>query len=122
MKKSYIQNSAILAALAAVAPQALAGGYQVLEKNARGLGRAYAGESAAGDDASAVGSNPAAMSRLKRPQFTVSASSHPFPRRFPYQCRSRLSPHTRSLCGLSLESGLCGGHRCILELRERDGI
>ncbi|WP_141733124.1 OmpP1/FadL family transporter [Oligoflexus tunisiensis] len=75
MKKTYIRNSAVLAALAALAPEALAGGYQVMEKNARGLGRAYAGESAAGDDASTVGSNPAAMSRLKRPQFTLSAAT-----------------------------------------------
>lgn len=73
--QNQIRNSAILAALAAVAPQALAGGYQIVEKNARGLGRAYAGESAAGEDATTVGSNPAAMSRLKRPQFSVSAAT-----------------------------------------------
>jgi long-chain fatty acid transport protein len=70
-----MRNSAIVAALAAIAPQASAGGYQLMEKNARGLGRAYAGEAAAGEDASTVGSNPAAMSRLKRPQFTVSAAT-----------------------------------------------
>ncbi|HYX36979.1 MAG TPA: outer membrane protein transport protein [Oligoflexus sp.] len=72
---NHIRNSAILAALAAIAPQALAGGYQIVEKNARGLGRAYAGEAAAGEDATTVGSNPAAMSRLKRPQFSVSAAT-----------------------------------------------
>ncbi len=73
--QNITRNSAILAALAAIAPQALAGGYQIVEKNARGLGRAYAGEAAAGEDATAVGSNPAAMSRLKRPQFSVSAAT-----------------------------------------------
>jgi len=70
-----MRTSAILAALAVIAPQALAGGYQISEKNARGLGRAYAGEAAAGEDASTVASNPAAMSRLKRPQFSVSAAT-----------------------------------------------
>jgi len=73
--QNHIRNSVVLAALAAIAPQALAGGYQIKEKNARGLGRAYAGDSAAGEDATTVGSNPAAMSRLKRPQFSVSAST-----------------------------------------------
>ena len=73
--QAHIRNTMIFAALAAMAPRALAGGYQVVEKNARGLGRAYAGEAAAGEDATAVGSNPAAMSRLKRPQFSVSAAT-----------------------------------------------
>jgi long-chain fatty acid transport protein len=73
--QNTMRNSAILAALAAIAPQAMAGGYQLMEKNARGLGRAYAGEAAAGEDASTVGSNPAAMSRLKRPQFSISAAT-----------------------------------------------
>jgi long-chain fatty acid transport protein len=73
--QNHMRNCAIIAALAAIAPQALAGGYQIVEKNARGLGRAYAGEAAAGEDATTVGSNPAAMSRLKRPQFSVSAAT-----------------------------------------------
>ncbi len=52
--QNHMRNSAIVAALAAIAPQALAGGYQIVEKNARGLGRAYAGEAAAGEDATTV--------------------------------------------------------------------
>ncbi len=54
---------------------AFAGGYQITERNAQGLGRAYAGEAAIARDASTVGSNPAGMSRLVRPSFSVSAAT-----------------------------------------------
>ena len=39
-------------------------GFQLSERSAIGLGRAYSGESVIGDDASIVGSNPAGMSLL----------------------------------------------------------
>ena len=73
--QKILRISLALAAFATIAPKVLAGGYQIEEKNARGLGRGYAGAAAAGEDASTVGSNPAAMSRLKRPEFSISAAT-----------------------------------------------
>lgn len=54
---------------------AFAGGYQIFERNAQGLGRAFAGEAAIATDASTIGSNPAGMSRLRRPSFSLAAST-----------------------------------------------
>ncbi len=68
-------KSALALALLAIAPQAFAGGYQILEKNAQGLGRAYAGDAAIARDATTIGTNPAGMSRLRRPTFSVSAAT-----------------------------------------------
>ena len=48
--------------LLALAPLATQGaGFQLAERSATGLGRAFSGESAIGDDASVIASNPAAM-------------------------------------------------------------
>lgn len=45
--------------------QASAAGFQLKENDAKGLGRAYAGSTAAPDDAAVIVNNPAAMSDLK---------------------------------------------------------
>ena len=47
---------------------AAASGYAVLEQSVRGLGTAYAGETAAAEDASTVVYNPAGLARLKGSQ------------------------------------------------------
>lgn len=74
MHKS-LYTALFVAALTFISSSGIAGGYQINEKNARGMGRGYAGEAAAGENATTVGSNPAAMSRLKRPEFSISAST-----------------------------------------------
>lgn len=51
----------ILATLPLMAGIAHGAGYQLQERSARGLGRAYSGESAIADDASVLASNPAGM-------------------------------------------------------------
>lgn len=48
---------------------ALAGGFHLVEYSGSGMGRAYSGEAAIGDDASIVSANPAGMSLLKSSQF-----------------------------------------------------
>ena len=50
---------------------AAAGGYQLMEQNASGLGLAYAGAAAAAEDASTVFFNPAGMTRLQGRQVVV---------------------------------------------------
>lgn len=47
------------------AGDALAGGFQLREQSAPGLGESYAGAAASGEDASTIWYNPAAMTRLK---------------------------------------------------------
>src|SRR5581483_10258645 len=59
--------AAVPAVLALGAGQASASGFQLREDDAAGLGRAYAGVTAAPDDAAVVVNNPAAMIDLKAP-------------------------------------------------------
>lgn len=54
----------VAAALAAMAGQAAASGFQLMEQNASGLGNAYAGQAAAAENASTIFFNPAGMTRL----------------------------------------------------------
>jgi long-chain fatty acid transport protein len=54
----------LLLPLAAIQP-ASAAGFQLHERSASGLGRAFSGEAAIGDDASVLASNPAAMILLR---------------------------------------------------------
>ncbi|MDU8925293.1 outer membrane protein transport protein [Pasteurellaceae bacterium LIM206] len=54
-----------------VANQASAAAFQLAEISTSGLGRAYAGEAAIGDNASAVATNPALMSLFKRPEVSA---------------------------------------------------
>ncbi|MCO7200111.1 MULTISPECIES: outer membrane protein transport protein [unclassified Pseudoalteromonas] len=53
--------------------QALAAAFQLAEQNVSGLGRAYAGEASAADDASVVARNPALMGKLSGTQLSVAA-------------------------------------------------
>lgn len=48
-----------------------AGGYQIFERSASDLGRAFSGGGATVDDASILATNPAGMSLLKGPQVTL---------------------------------------------------
>ena len=64
---------AVLGALTIGMPRPAPGaGYAVLEKSARGLGTAYAGETAAAEDPSTIFGNPAGMTLLTGTQFASS--------------------------------------------------
>ena len=65
-------SSAILILVLAISTPARGAGYAVLEKSARSLGTAYAGETAAAEDASTVYGNPAGMTLLDGAQFASS--------------------------------------------------
>ncbi len=54
----------VSSALATMAGQAAASGFQLQEQNASGLGNAYAGQAAAAENASTIFFNPAGMTRL----------------------------------------------------------
>lgn len=53
---------------------AQASGFQLLEQNASGLGRAFAGSAAVADDASTVFFNPAGMTELRDREITLGAN------------------------------------------------
>lgn len=61
MKKSTLSKSVLLAALSLAAGSAAAGGFQLTEQSALGLGRAYAGVGVDGTDISGIHYNPATM-------------------------------------------------------------
>jgi len=71
MKTKRLMMCVMLAATAGGATGAMAGGFQLMEQNASGLGNAYAGAAAAAEDASTVFFNPAGMSRLTGRQVVV---------------------------------------------------
>jgi len=73
---SYKKRSSVagVIVLAILSPQALAGGYQISERSAASLGRAFAGEAAISEDASTIASNPAGMAFLKKPSFSLAGS------------------------------------------------
>lgn len=64
----------VYCALAAMAGQATASGFQLMEQNASGLGNAYAGQAAAAENASTLFFNSAGMTRLQGRQ--VSGAIH----------------------------------------------
>ncbi|MCP1726480.1 long-chain fatty acid transport protein [Natronospira proteinivora] len=68
MHKNTLRRSiAVVLGAALAAPMtASAAGFHLIEQGNRGLGHAYAGSAALGDDASTIYFNPAAMSRLDR--------------------------------------------------------
>jgi long-chain fatty acid transport protein len=68
--------------LALVAGDASASGFQLNENEARGMGRAYAGSTAAPDDAAVVVNNPAAMSEFERPLFQADLTAINFSTEF----------------------------------------
>ena len=68
---------------ALVAPQAAnASAFQLKENSAKALGRAFAGSAAAGDDASAIVNNPAAMTLLKGNVFQADVTGINFSTKF----------------------------------------
>jgi long-chain fatty acid transport protein len=64
----------VVVAAGASASRASASGFQLIEKNASGMGNAYAGQAAAAEDASTIFFNPAGMTRLPRLQAVASAA------------------------------------------------
>jgi long-chain fatty acid transport protein len=68
---------------ALVAPQAAqASAFQLKENSAKALGRAFAGSTAAGDDASVIVNNPASMSMLKGNVFQADVTGINFSTKF----------------------------------------
>lgn len=57
--------------LSALAGNAAASAFQLLEQNASGLGNAYAGSAAVADNASTIFYNPAGMTQLKEREFST---------------------------------------------------
>ncbi|WP_417618209.1 outer membrane protein transport protein [Oceanisphaera sp.] len=73
MSQKTLKLSLLAASIALAAGQAHAAAFQLAEQNATGLGRAYAGEGAIGDNASVLGRNPAAMTLFDRPALSGGA-------------------------------------------------
>lgn len=71
-----VRNLAVICGLATtiLSGQALAAGFQLIEQSVSGMGTAYAGGSALGEDATTVFFNPAGMTRLEGTQ--TSAGFH----------------------------------------------
>jgi long-chain fatty acid transport protein len=71
-----LRNASIASAVLGVFASASAwgSGFYLLEQNASGLGRAYAGTAAIADDASTVFYNPAGLARLEGVQLAAAAS------------------------------------------------
>jgi long-chain fatty acid transport protein len=63
-----LRTIAVAALAMPLAPPALAGAFFVPQEGTEGLGRAFAGNSAAGGDASTIFANPAGMTELRRPE------------------------------------------------------
>ncbi|WP_298716425.1 outer membrane protein transport protein [uncultured Oceanisphaera sp.] len=73
MSKKTLTLSMLAASIAVVAGQAHSAAFQLAEQNTTGLGRAYAGEGAIGDNAAVLGRNPAAMTLFDRPALSTGA-------------------------------------------------
>ncbi|NII11360.1 outer membrane protein transport protein [Oleiagrimonas sp. C23AA] len=74
--------TAAVAGALALPQQARASAFQLKENSAKALGRAFAGSAAAGDDASVVVNNPAAMSLLKGTTFQADVTAVNFSAKF----------------------------------------
>ncbi|QXO19255.1 outer membrane protein transport protein [Vibrio ostreae] len=72
-KNKTLLSSAIACGLLSVSTVTQAAGFQLAEYSATGLGRAYAGEAAMADNASAQWRNPAMLTYLKGTQVSVGA-------------------------------------------------
>ncbi|MDD3669141.1 MAG: OmpP1/FadL family transporter [Alphaproteobacteria bacterium] len=86
MQRKWIRISGRIAAVAAIligAQAAQAGGYQLNDYSATGLGRSFAGAGVVGDDYSAIAFNPAGMSLAKRSGFQAGVT--------PVNLRSRVA-------------------------------
>lgn len=73
MSKNILKLSLVAAAMAMVTGHAHSAAFQLAEQNATGLGRAFAGEGAIGDNAAVLGRNPAAMTLFDGPALSVGA-------------------------------------------------
>lgn len=73
MSQKTLTLSVLAASIAVVAGQAHSAAFQLAEQNTTGLGRAYAGEGAIGDNAAVLGRNPAAMTLFDRPALSTGA-------------------------------------------------
>jgi len=72
MKQPYTQTATITAAILGLTSASLFGaGFQLAERSTSGLGRAFSGEAAIGDDASVLASNPAGMILLEDNSISV---------------------------------------------------
>ncbi|BBI99123.1 fatty acid transporter [Ferrigenium kumadai] len=75
MFKKRIIGCSVAGALLAMAGNAAASGFGLLEQSASGLGNAYAGGAAGAEDATTIFFNPAGMSRLSGKQIVVGATA-----------------------------------------------
>lgn len=68
-----LKLSLLAAAVTVATGQAHSAAFQLAEQNTTGLGRAYSGEGAIGDNAAVLGRNPAAMTLFDRPALSAGA-------------------------------------------------
>lgn len=68
-----VLRALVATGLMAASSQSLAAAFQLAEQNVSGLGRAYAGEASAADDASVVARNPALMGQFEGVQVSAAA-------------------------------------------------
>ena len=71
--KNLFAKSALAVAVAIISSNVYAAGFQLNEFSSIGLGRAYSGEGAMGDTAASASRNPATMTLMDRPMFSVGA-------------------------------------------------
>ena len=69
--RKAVMGAAIAGAFSGAAGGASAAGFALIEQGASGMGNAFAGAAATGEDASTIFYNPAGMSRLPATQFAV---------------------------------------------------
>lgn len=65
MKRNAVLSASLLAAMAAVASNANAAGFALIEQSGSGMGNAYAGAAAVAEDASTIFFNPAGMAYIQ---------------------------------------------------------
>ena len=75
MKKTTIARLLPAALLALGSGAASAGGFQLLEQNASGIGNAYAGSAAVAENASTIFFNPAGMTQLQAREVSVGVAA-----------------------------------------------
>ncbi|WMC09246.1 outer membrane protein transport protein [Oceanimonas pelagia] len=73
MSKKTLTLSVLTASIALATGQVQSAAFQLAEQSTSGLGRAYAGEGAAADNAAVLGRNPAAMTLFDRPALSAGA-------------------------------------------------
>ena len=73
MKKKLL--AVVIPSLFAASSTALAGGFQLMEQSASGIGNAYAGSAAVADDAGTIFYNPAGMTRLKAREVSLGVAA-----------------------------------------------